>query len=109
MGIYNIFNCHNGGLYLAFRGMSHANMDLGIFQENKLTDGFYTCGSAGYSVVATDGPIHHCDGVSVFYRPSPRYAVEVVHHFGQNVVGFQMATGEWRWYIVGCYLAPDDT
>ena len=20
-----------------------------------------------------------------------------------------MAIGEWQWYIVGCYLAPDDT
>ena len=29
--------------------------------------------------------------------------------FGQNVIGFQLATGARRWYIVGCYLAPDDT
>ena len=29
--------------------------------------------------------------------------------FGPNVIGFQLATGERRWYIVGCYLAPDDT
>ena len=29
--------------------------------------------------------------------------------FGPNVIGFQLARGAWRWYIVGCYLAPDDT
>ena len=29
--------------------------------------------------------------------------------FGTNVVGFQMSTGERRWYIEGCYLAPDNT
>ena len=29
--------------------------------------------------------------------------------YGPNVIGFQLATGAWRWYIVGCYLAPDDT
>ena len=29
--------------------------------------------------------------------------------FGPNVIGFQLATGARRWYIVGCYLAPDDT
>ena len=29
--------------------------------------------------------------------------------YGPNVIGFQLATGERRWYIVGCYLAPDDT
>ena len=29
--------------------------------------------------------------------------------FGPNVIGFKLATGERRWYIVGVYLAPDDT
>ena len=31
--------------------------------------------------------------------------VEAVQQFGPNSVGFQLATGERRWYIVGCYLA----
>ena len=53
-GPYNIRNGRNGGLDLALRGMSQANMDLGIFQETKLTDGIYTRWSAGYIVVATD-------------------------------------------------------
>ena len=29
--------------------------------------------------------------------------------FGPNVIGFQLATGARRWYIVGCCLAPDNT
>ena len=29
--------------------------------------------------------------------------------FRPNVIGFQLATGARQWYIVGCYLAPDDT
>ena len=45
----------------------------------------------------------------MFYRPSPRYAVEAIHKFGPNVVGFQLATGELQWYIIGFYLAPDNT
>ena len=53
---YNICNGRNGGLELALRGMSQANMDLGILQEKKVTDGIYTRGSAGYSVVGTDAP-----------------------------------------------------
>ena len=28
---------------------------------------------------------------------------------GPNVIGFQLATGARRWYIVGCYLAPDNS
>ena len=51
---YNIRNRRNGGLESVLRGMSQANMDLGIFQEKKCTDGIYTRESAGYRVVATD-------------------------------------------------------
>ena len=29
--------------------------------------------------------------------------------FGPNVLGFQIATGARRWYIVGVYIAPEDT
>ena len=45
----------------------------------------------------------------MFYRLAPHFAVEAVQNFGPNVVGFHMEMGEWWWYIVGCYLAPDDT
>ena len=55
-GTYNIRNGRKGGLEMALREMSQANMDLGILQETKLTDGIYTRGSAGYSVIATDAP-----------------------------------------------------
>ena len=32
-----------------------------------------------------------------------------MQQFGPNVVGFQLATGARRWYIIGCYLAPNNT
>ena len=102
-------NGRNRGLEPAFRGMSQANMELSIFQETKLMDGVYTGRSAGYSTVATDTPSRHRGRVAVFYRPSPRYLVEAVQQFGPNIVSFHLETGEQRWYIVGCYLAPDDT
>ena len=69
-------------------------MDLGIFQETKVTYGIYTCGSAGYSVVATDAPSQHRGRVAVFYRPAPHFAVEDVQQFRPNIFSFQMAMGE---------------
>ena len=54
-GTYNIRKGSNGGLESALRGMSQANMDLGIFKETKVTDGIYTRGSAGYSVEGGGG------------------------------------------------------
>ena len=53
-----------GGLKAELRGMSQANVDLGILQETKLTDGVYTRGSAGYNVIATDVPSRHRGGVT---------------------------------------------
>ena len=53
-GTYNIRNGRNSGLEAAMLGVSQANMDLGIFQKTKLTDGIYTRRSDGYIVVAAD-------------------------------------------------------
>ena len=108
-GTYNIRNGRNRGLDSALQGVAQDNMDLVIFQDTKCTDVIYTRVSAGYSVVATDAPSRHCGGVAVFYRPSPHFVVEAVQQFGTKVVGFQLAIGARRCYIVGCYLAPDDT
>ena len=77
-GTYNIRNGRNWGLELALRGMAQANMDLGIFQETKCTDGIYTRESARYSVVATDAPSCHRGRVAVFYRSSPHFGVEAL-------------------------------
>ena len=108
-GIYNIHNGRNGGLELDLQGMSQANLDLGIFQETKLTDGVYTHGLAKYSVVTTDTPSGHRGGVAVFYWPSPRYAVEAIQQFGPNVVRLQLAKGYWKCSIIRCYLSPNKT
>ena len=74
-GSYNIWNGRNGGLELALRGVSKANMDLGIFQETNIMNKVYTCGSAGYSVVTMDAPSRHRDRAAVFYQSSPWFAV----------------------------------
>ena len=44
----------------------------------------------------------------MFYRPAPNFTVEAVQQFGTDVVGFQMATGKRRWYIVECYIIQDN-
>ena len=108
-GTYKILNGRKGGLEVALPGTSPANTDLGILQKTKLTDGIYTRGSAGYSVIATDAPSRHLGGVALFYRLEPHFVVEAVEKFGPNVLGFQLATGAWRWYIVGVYIASEDT
>ena len=105
-GTYDIRNGRNGGLESALWGMAQANIDLGVFQETKCTDGIYTRELAGYRVVATDALSRHRGGVALFYRPSALFAVEEVSEYVPNVISFEVATGGRRWYIIGCYLAP---
>ena len=100
-GTYTIRNGRKGGLEAALREMSQANMDLGILQETKLTDGVYTRRSAGYKVIATDAPSRHRGGIALFYRLTPHVVVETVERCGPNMMVFQVATGERHWYIVG--------
>ena len=92
----------------ALRGMGQSNVDVGVLQETKLTDGIYTRRWYGYKVVATLAPRRHRGGVALFYWESPAFAVEAICQFGANVIACQLATGERRWYIIGCYMAPGD-
>ena len=81
---------------------------MGVIQETTCNDVIYTRESAGYRVVATDAPSRHRGGVALFYRPSSLFVVEEVREYGPNVISFEVATGGRQWYIIGCYLAPDD-
>ena len=67
-GTYNIHNGHNGVLESALRGVSNANMYMGIFKETKVTDGIYTRGLDGYIAIDMDAPIRQ---FSVY--PGPVY------------------------------------
>ena len=60
----------------ALKGMEQANLDMGILQETKITDGVYTRASAGYRVVATDAPCQHSGGIAMFYKEGAGFAVE---------------------------------
>ena len=35
--------------------------------------------------------------------------MEAIQQFRPNIVGLQLVTRERKWYIIGCYLAPNDT
>ena len=46
--------------------------------------------------------------MALFYREGADFAIEEVRPYGPNVISFEVVTGRRRWYIIGCYLAPDD-
>jgi hypothetical protein len=105
---YNIRSGCNGGLESALRAMEAMGVDIGIFQETKITGGIYTRSSSGYSVVASDAPSAHQGGIALFWRPNKSYEVEDWRVRSPNVLSFVIVTGGQRFYAVGCYIPPND-
>ena len=92
----------------ALRAMDLLGVDLGIFQETKVTGGIYARSGFGYSVFATDAPSPHCGGVALFWRESDLFEVEAERSWGANVISFQLVTGLGRYYVIGGYIPPSD-
>ena len=88
--------------------MGQSNLDVGVFQDTKLTGGIYTRISDGYKFVVTPAQSQHRSGVMLFCWDPPASAVELIRQFGVNIIACQMVMVERRWYNFRCYLAPRD-
>ena len=65
---YNICNDHNGGLEPTLRRIAQDNINLGVLQETKLTQGVYEQELSGLRFVALCVPSRRHDGVALFYK-----------------------------------------
>ena len=53
-------------------------------------------------------PSTHSGGVAVFYRAVKHFSVKALWMYGANVVSFQLVSSGLWWFIMGCYLTPDN-
>ncbi len=65
---YNIITGRKSNLEIALCAMDKLNIDLGFFQETKLTKQIYTKLSSNYAVFATDADSPFRGGIALFYR-----------------------------------------
>jgi hypothetical protein len=73
-----------------------------------MTEGVYTRWSSGYNVQSTHVPSKWQGGISLFWRASETYEVKEVEICGPNALTFQLVLGATRWYIIGCYIPPNN-
>ena len=92
----------------ALCGMLQTNIDLGVFQETKVTKGIFTQEYSGHRVVVLAAPVPQSGGVALFYRATDHFSVEALQIYVANAVSFHLDSGGQRWFIVGCYFSPDD-
>ena len=76
--------------------MSQANVNLGIFQETKITAWIYMRESSGYRVAASEAPSAHSSGIAMFYFAVEKFSVEALQLRGANVAIFQLASGSHK-------------
>jgi hypothetical protein len=88
--------------------MKLMGVNFGILLATKLTKGVYTRWSSGYHVRATHAPSAWQGGISLFWRASDLYEVEEVEMRGPNVLSLLLMSGTTGYYIVGCYIPPND-
>ena len=92
----------------ALRCMRLMNIDLGIFTETKLVQGYHTTSAEGYDIITTEAKSKHQGGVALFYRKSDKFHVEGTKTYGPNVMATTLVSGRRRWRIVGAYIPPSE-
>jgi hypothetical protein len=108
IALYNIQCGFNGGLESALQAVKLMGVDCGIIPETKLTKGVYTCWIRSYNVRSTHAPSKWQGGISLFWRTDEMYEIKKVELRGPNVLSFQLVSGAMRWYIMGCYILPNN-
>jgi hypothetical protein len=88
--------------------MKLMGVDCGVFLETKLSEGIYTCWSSGYNVRSIHAPSKWQGEISLFWRASETYEIKVVEICIPNVLSFQLILGTTSWYIVGCFILPNN-
>ena len=68
--------------------MAQTNLDLGVFQNTKVTDGVHMRKPEGYGFLVADMPIRHYGGIYVFYCDVPHFQVKAYQPHRPNVASF---------------------
>ena len=50
----------------------------------------------------------HISGVAVLLSEAEHLYVEALHHHGTNIASFNLLSSSQWWYILGCYLDPEN-
>jgi endonuclease/exonuclease/phosphatase family metal-dependent hydrolase len=88
--------------------MDQLEVDIGFLMETKLTGGIYTRHSSGYDVLASNATSSSSGGIALFWRGNISYEVEETRIWGPNVISLHLMLGATRFFVVGCYIPPND-
>jgi hypothetical protein len=108
MAAWNIVDGRGGRLTQAAAGLAQMRVGLAVLTETKRVDNRHPKTASGYSIMCSKAVSGHQGGVTLMWKDDdPKVEVEsVLFYNGPNIVTFQLATGDKRFYIIGTYIPP---
>ena len=106
---WNIRCGRGNGLTFAAKGLAKMGVGCAILSEMKITDDHYARMTSGYKVLLTKAPSKHKGGIALLWQPDHEgFEVEATRVVTPNLITFQLATGDERYYVMGIYIPPND-
>jgi hypothetical protein len=100
---YNINNRRGECLLTAVCAMADMKMDL---TETKLQDGIHAKYYQGYQIEATNARSKQQGAIALIWKEGNNHGIKRILHHGNGVLSFKLATGSFRWLIIGAYISP---
>ncbi len=109
MATWNIVDGRGGRLTQAAAGLAQMRVGLAVLTKTKLVNNRHPKTASGYSVMCSKVVSGHQGGVALMWKEDdPKFEVEsVLFNIGPNIVTFQLATGDKRFYVIGIYAPPN--
>ena len=109
MATWNIVNGRRGRLTQAAAGLAQMRVGLVVLTETKLANDRHPKTASGYAIMCSKAVSRHQEGVVLMWtEDKPEFEVELVlFNNGPDIVTFQLATGDERFYLIGIYIPPD--
>ncbi len=92
------------------KGLAQMGVDLAVLMETKVMDDRHPCLMSGYKILVLKVTSHNQGGIALLWKENHEgYEAESACIVAQNLLTFQIITGNEQFYCMGIYIPPTDT
>ena len=90
-------------------GLAQMGVRLVVLMETELVDDRYPKTASGYAIMCLKAGSGHQGGLALMWKEDdPKFEVKLVlFNNSPNIMTFQLATGDERFYLIGIYIPQD--
>jgi hypothetical protein len=92
------------------KGLVQMGVGIGILTKTKITNDWYSKSLLVYKVLMSKAASQHHGRIGLIWREDhDGFEVEAIWPLTQNLLSFQLFTGNKRYYVMGIYIPPNCT